>query len=305
MKNLIKLFYLSIFLIISFSCKKEVIEKPDNNIVTPTGEDTLIGFNWVLTEGRLYLQNMDNGNKSYYDHFGINKNVSTLKPFGGSNILFDNITKNVTTWNFSNTAFTLDNSNFYEVNGTTSTISVFGLEDGSSRSIIVMELLDDKLTVKVCEGYASSNGVNYQYFSTLTFVKQGTSCTNCQPNVLFGYTYGGLFSDVIETSDLVNTKWVVTKFYDGFSNNYPNDTIFFVNTNKYTINGGVQKNYTINSIVGNNMSELTLYGFYTIGGDYSGMVPNTFVTDGQINSISFTDIFNTNNNKLVWMTRIQ
>ena len=53
------------------------------------------------------------------------------------------------------------------------------------------------------------------------------------------------------------------------------------------------------------MSNLTLYGFYTIGGDYSGMIPNTFVSDGQINSAMFTDVFNTNNDKLIWMTRIQ
>ena len=168
----------------------------------------------------------------------------------------------------------------------------------------VIELTDTKLTVKVHEGYGSDGIYNYHYFSTLTFIKQGTSCVSCQPDVLFGYTYGGLISTTPSVNQIVGTKWVVTKFYDGFANNYPNDTLDF-SINTYTINGGTPTNYTLSSVFGNNMSELTLYGFYTIGGDYSGMVPNNFVTNGQINSATFTDIFNTNNDKLVWMTRIQ
>jgi hypothetical protein len=78
-----------------------------------------------------------------------------------------------------------------------------------------------------------------------------------------------------------------------------------VNNTQYTINSGTPKSYNVTTGLGSNMSTLNLYGFYTIGGDYSGMVPNTFVSDGQINSVSFTDLFGINNNKLVWMIRIQ
>jgi hypothetical protein len=157
----------------------------------------------------------------------------------------------------------------------------------------------------VGEGYGSDGTSNYHFFSTLTFITPGHTCTSCQPAAIFGYTYGGTFTPTTTTSELIGTKWVVTKFYDGFANNYPNDTLDFFSGTQYRINSGTPINYTLSSVFGNNMSELTLYGFYTIGGDYSGMVPDGFVTNGQINSALFTDIFGTNNDKLVWMVRIQ
>lgn len=287
------------------SCQKEEIEKPENNVVITETEYPLVGITWVLSDGRLYIENMDNGDKSYYDHFATGQNQSVLNPFDGANVPFDTLIQDITTWNFGNSNFTLNGLLDYTQSGTTSAINVGGLEDGSSRVISVLELTENTLTVQVGEGYASDGNTNYHYFSTLTFVVQGYTCVSCQPNVMFGYTYGGTFSVTPSTSELIGTKWVVTKFYDGFADNYPNDTLDFFNGNQYRINSGTPLNYTLSSIVGNNMSELTLYGFYTIGGDYSGMVPNSFVTNGQINSALFTDIFNTNNDKLVWMVRIQ
>jgi len=300
-----KLFFLITLIFLSTSCEKEVIEIPENNVVIVENNAELIGYNWVLSDGRIYLENMDNGDKSYYDHFGDNQNISNLQPINGSDVLFDSLIQDITTWNFGNSNFTLNGENAYEMNGTTEIVSINGLEDGSSRSLIVLELTEEKLTVRVGEGYTSSNGSNYNYFSTLTFVKQGETCTSCQPNALYGYTYGGLITQSTEENEIVGTKWVVTKYYDGFSNNYPNDTLHFVSNNQYTINGGTTTNYTLSNIIGNNMSEMTLYGFYTIGGDFSGFVPSNFIESGQINSALFSDIFNTNNDKLIWMSRIQ
>ena len=300
-----KLFFLITLVFLSTSCEKEVIEIPENNVVIVENNAELIGYNWILSDGRIYLENMDNGDKSYYDHFGNNQNISNLQPINGSDILFDSLIQDITTWNFGNSNFTLNGEYAYEMNGTTEIVSINGLEDGSSRSLIVLELTEEKLTVRVGEGYASSNGSNYNYFSTLTFIKQGESCTSCQPNALYGYTYGGLITQSTEENEIVGTKWVVTKYYDGFSNNYPNDTLHFVSNNQYTINGGTTTNYTLSNIIGNNMSEMTLYGFYTIGGDFSGFVPSNFIGSGQINSALISDIFNTNNDKLVWMSRIQ
>ena len=300
-----KLFFLITLVFLSTSCEKEVIEIPENNVVIVENNAELIGYNWILSDGRIYLENMDNGDKSYYDHFGNNQNISNLQPINGSDILFDSLIQDITTWNFGNSNFTLNGEYAYEMNGTTEIVSINGLEDGSSRSLIVLELTEEKLTVRVGEGYASSNGSNYNYFSTLTFIKQGESCTSCQPNALYGYTYGGLITQSTEENEIVGTKWVVTKYYDGFSNNYPNDTLHFVSNNQYTINGGTTTNYTLSNIIGNNMSEMTLYGFYTIGSDFSGFVPSNFIERGQINSALFSDIFNTNNDKLVWMSRIQ
>jgi hypothetical protein len=265
-----KLFFLITLIFLSTSCEKEVIEVPENNVVIVENNAELIGYNWILSDGRIYLENMDNGDKSYYDHFGDNQNISNLQPINGSDVLFDSLIQDITTWNFGNSNFTLNGEYAYEMNGTTEIVSINGLEDGSSRSLIVLELTEEKLTVRVGEGYASSNGSNYNYFSTLTFVRQGETCTSCQPNALYGYTYGGLITQSTEENEIVGTKWVVTKYYDGFSNNYPNDTLHFITNNQYTINGGTTTNYTLSNIIGNNMSEMTLYGFYTIGGDFSG-----------------------------------
>jgi hypothetical protein len=303
MKNLI-LFTILSFLTVFTSCKKEEPLKPENNVVNVQEDAELIGFTWVLVDGRFYTENMDNGTKTYYDHFDGTQTLSVLDPISGADVPFDTIIQDVTTWSFGNTYFTLNGTNSYPYSGTELTPSVNGLENGSSRPMEVLELTDTKLTVKVHEGYGSDGTYNYHYFSTLTFVKQGESCTNCQPNVMYGYTYGGTISPTPSSNTLNGTQWVVTKFYDGFANNFPNDTLSFFPT-YYTINGGTPKTYTLSSIFGNNMSELTLYGFTTIGGDYSGMVPSDFITTGQVNSANFEDIFNTNNDKLVWMTRIQ
>lgn len=300
---------LQILIIVSItlftSCKKETIQ-PDNTIVNVNNTVyDFIGIDWVLTDGRFYTENLDNGEKFFYDHFGSSQFNSTLDPISGVDIPFDSITQDVTTWNFGNSNFILNGTNFYNFTHTNNTVSVIGMENGSSRPITILDLDDTKMTVKVHEAYGSLNGSNYEYYTTLTFIKSGLTCTNCQPDADYGYVYQGVVNNNTSVNEIVGTKWVVTKYYDGFSNNYPNDTLHFVSNNQYTINGGTTTNYTLTSIFGNNMSEMTLYGFYTIGGDFSGMVPNNFVTNGQINSALFTDIFNTNNDKLVWMDRIQ
>ncbi len=302
----IKFIFFIVIILFSTSCKKETIKKPDNTVVF---NDTIYEFmdiNWVLTSGRLYVENLDNNSKKLYDHFGGSQNQSSLDPFNGSVIPFDDISKDVTTWRFTSSNFILNGVNFYNFTHINNTISVVGLENGSSRPITIINLNNTTMTVKVNEDYVSNNGVNYKIFTTLTFIKQGQTCNSCEPNAISGYVYSGIINNSVTTQNsIVGTKWVVTKYYDGFSNNYPNDTLFFFSQTQYKINGGTTNNYTSTSGFGNNMTTLSLYGFYTIGGDYSGMVPNSFVTDGQINSINFTDLFNTNNNKIVWMTRVQ
>lgn len=303
MKNII-LFAFTIISTIFMSCKKEENLRPDNTVVNIEEDADLVGITWVLSDAYFYTENMDNGSLFYYDHFGPSQTQSTLDPFSGANVPFDTISKDITIWNFGNTYFTLNGNLSYNYNASNNSVSVFGLENGSSRSIELLVLTDQKLVVKVHEGYGSDGIYNYNYFSVLTFIKQGQFCNNCHPDALYGYSYGGIITNTNTVNSIVGTKWVVTKFYDGFANNYPNDTLEF-STNTYTINGGTPYNYTISNVFGNNMSELTLYSFYTIGGDYSGMVPDDFVTVGQVNSANFNDIFNTNNNKLVWMMRIQ
>lgn len=289
-----------------FSCEKEEPKPKVNNIVVI--DDSLYDFtdiDWSLYSGRFYMENMSNGEKTVFNHFGNGKLISVLDPINGCDVRMDTIITKVTKWRFSSDKFILNGTDFYDFTHTNNTISVIGLENGSSRPITIVELNETSLTVIVHEAYGSIDGVNYRYYTTLTFIKKGETCDNCEPSAYYGYTYNGVVDNSLSNNtNLTGTTWVVTKFYDGFSNNYPNDTLRFINNGQYTINNGSVLNYTLSNVFGNNMSELTLYSFFTMGGDYSGFVPDGFVSDGQINSASFTDIFNTNNDKIVWMTRI-
>jgi len=298
------IFFLTTILLFS-SCKKEEPLRPNNTVVSNSEVYEFIDIDWVLSDSRFYMENLDNGDKNFYDHFGSSQFQSTLDPISGADIPFDSISQGVTTWRFTSNNFILNSVKYYEFTHTENTVVAVGMENGSSRPMTIIDIDDVSITFKVHEAYGSLDGINYAYYSTLTFVRAGETCSSCQPNSDYGYVYQGVINDNVSINGIIGTKWVVTKYYDGFSNNYPNDTLDFYSGTQYRINSGTPTNYTSYSIFGNNMSELTLYGFYTIGGDFSGMVPDNFVTNGEINSALFTDIFNTNNDKLVWMVRIQ
>ena len=298
------IFFLTTILLFS-SCKKEEPLRPNNTVVSNSEVYEFIDIDWVLSDSRFYMENLDNGDKNFYDHFGSSQFQSTLDPISGADIPFDSISQGVTTWRFTSNNFILNSVKYYEFTHTENTVVAVGMENGSSRPMTIIDIDDVSITFKVHEAYGSLDGINYAYYSTLTFVRAGETCSSCQPNSDYGYVYQGVINNNVSTNEIIGTKWVVTKYYDGFSDTYPNDTLDFYSGTQYRISSGTPTNYTLYSVFGSNMSELTLYGFYTISGDYSGMVPDNFVTNGQINSVSFTDIFNTNNNKLVWMTRIQ
>ena len=298
----------TIFLVTIFlfsSCQKEEI-RPDNTVV---GNDTVYEFldiDWVLSDGRFYMDNLDNGDKTVYNHFSNTQNESTLDPINGADIPFDTIVRGITTWRFSSDDFILNNSNFYGFTHVNETITSIGMENGSARPMTIVDIGENYITFKVHEAYGSFGGENYHYYSTLTFVKSGETCNDCQPNVYYDYTYNGVVNNnSISPNTIVGTKWLVTKFNVGAETYYPNDTLHFVGSNNYTINSGTYYNYTLSNIFGNNMSELNLYNFYTIGGDYGGLVPSDFVNNGVLNAVNFNDIFNVGSDKIVWMSRIE
>jgi hypothetical protein len=114
---------------------------------------------------------------------------------------------------------------------------------------------------------------------------------------------------VTQTSSLYGTKWVVTKVYNGFGFDQPNDTLEFFSDNTYTINGLSYSGRTFNvtQLVGNTSINLNLNNFITVGGNnYSILTSNSFASDGLINGSQFSDILNpSTENKLVWMVKIQ
>jgi len=290
-------------------CKKEEVLRPDNSLPQNTTHE-VEGFNWVLSDGLLHVLNMDNGRKDYYSLFSTTQKQVFMSYTGDAVTHFDIVTEDATLWSFGNNGFVLGNGTQlknYQYEKTLSGFRVYGLEFGTARPIEVLYVDDVKLVVKTHQGTGSKNGVNYSFYSKLTFVKQGKVCNNCFTEADPYYLNGGTLNTTPNSgSSIVGTKWLVTKYTDGTGGQNaqtPNDVIDFISSTQYTINGGQPRNYTLSGILGNNYSNLTLYGFTTLGGDYSGQVLSTFVQDGEINASKFTDIWGSNRDKAVWMVK--
>lgn len=308
MKNILNfLFVISITLI---SCQKEERVVPDNpqTTVEKPKDVSPIGYDWELYSGRVFVTNLDNQSTFYYDHFGPSKNISNLDIFSPSTLPFDIINKGLTKWKFtSSNQFILDGGSTYTFSLNTDNIyRVYGMENGSSRIIEVLNCTPDYMNVKVVESSGSDGTFNYSFYTILTFTKVGSTITPVVTNVPYGYTYNGVLGNsTTTTTTLVNTKWVVTKFIQNFVSTFPSDTLEFISNTQYTINGSTARNYNVSSIVGSTMKSLSLYSFTTLGGDWSGQVQGTFINDWVINNASFTNIMNTSPETRVWLTRIQ
>ena len=96
MKKIIYLLGLLILLILS-SCKK-------NNELNIFGK-------WILIDGTLYVDNMETGEKTQYQHFGPGKSRSQLSGFNKPTIPLEYLIKDTTTWEFKrNGDFILNNN---------------------------------------------------------------------------------------------------------------------------------------------------------------------------------------------------
>jgi len=188
MRNL--LVVLVLFLAIGFtSCQKEEL-LPPNEPVEEAGtiDETLSVFGeWVLVDGKMYIDNLDTGEKTVYNHFDDSKSVSSLR-YEGVIFEFERIVKDSTTWTFiappsiPNTGeFWLDNDSLqpYGFYLTTSNMSIVenntGTQQlgGSSRPISAyLNGTPNQANFYVQETYASINGENVKYFSELIFEKQ-------------------------------------------------------------------------------------------------------------------------------------
>ena len=306
MKNII---FILISIVIGFtSCKKEVpiSENPQTTVNNPNNVNP-IGYTWELYSGRIYVENLTNGNTFYYDHFSSIKNSSNLDIFISSPLPFDIVTKGMTTWKFtSSDQFILDGSSTYSYNINTNGIfNVYGMENGSTRNIEVLNSTNDYMNIKVYESNGNDGVDNYSFYTVLTFVKVGFIGTPTEYTVPSGYSYSGVVGNPSTTATLVGTKWVVTKFIQNFVTTYTSDTLEFTSTTQYTINSSVTRNYSLSGVVGNNMKSLSLYSFTTLGGDWSGLVQSTFINDWSINNSLFTDMFSSAPDARIWAVRIQ
>ena len=191
MKNLI--YILLAFSLVFTSCKKESLT-PINDEVVEAGtleEGILLYGEWKLVSGKMYIENMETGEKVVYDHFGPNKTTSSLR-YSGAELEFETIEQDVTTWTFiappnytGYGEFWIDNDsiqpyglyilddNWSVVEHPTATTSTMQL-GGSSRplSAVVADYGNETVVFTVQEAYESIDGYNSNYYSELTFQKQ-------------------------------------------------------------------------------------------------------------------------------------
>ena len=296
------IFLSSIFI----SCEKELFDDPK-----PTY--SLENVEWVLYSGKVYVENLDNGTQYYYDHFGPNKMESNLDIYGGSQSIVDGLIQYQTTWFISNGTFIYNSQEYYDYTdmgvADKTKYTIIGVPPfGSSRTIIPVEVGENHMTIEIYEAFESHNGVNYNYFSTLTFIRMGATCQYCEVGSYDGYTYGGILNSIVDeptsSESLNGTQWVVTRYDEGMTPYYPNDTLNFISNVSYTINNGEWHNYSVSNIVGNNLLTLTLYECVTLGGNYSGEITPAAVTSGEINNQIFNGIFDTEGHIRVWLDKI-
>jgi len=169
------------------SCQKEDIQP---NVEVVEVEETGIDLygEWKLLDGQMFIENMDTGVNSVYDHFSPTKPTSSLR-YEGAQFEFETIEAGVTTWEFiaapnlgAYGEFILngDTNEPYGLNITNSHWTVMehatGASQlgGSSRPISAeVESYDDNIVVfLVQEGSTSIGGYNCMYYSKLRFQKQ-------------------------------------------------------------------------------------------------------------------------------------
>ena len=291
-----------LLLLIAMGCKKDPQAPPANSI----SQFDITNTDWIVHSGKVYVFNMDNGQKDYFDHFDSNKEVSCLDVINGSALPIDTIKKDLTQWHFDgNGLFTLNDSLQYNYTSYNGTYSIIGLENGSARPLLIRDSGPDHFTIEVHEAYQSDGTYNYNYYSVVTFLRQGATCNNCLPPPDEGFTYQGTVSPTpAAVNDLIGTAWVITRYDQGLTPYYPNDTLDFTGFNTYTINGGTQKTYSYSGIVGINMKSLVLYDCTTLGGNFSGELLNSFVDDWEFNNATFSAILGPPSTVQVWGLRI-
>jgi hypothetical protein len=274
-------------------------------------DSLILGREWTLVDGRVYVENLDRGHKNVYNYFDDTTNTASMSLYDPSIVLMDEIERGVTTWYFSGDTFLLNGQYIYyfqkQYNPYNDLIlRPYGFAGGTSRPTIVVDADETHMKVSVRESYNSDNVYNYNYVSELIFENKSVR-PSIDTSFIDGYDYNGrwIYTDPDPSSNLSGTKWVITRYNNGLSGNtYPNDTLDFISSTEYTINGGLPRPYTISNVIGNNMKSLSLYYLTTLGGDYSGQVLSTFMDDGFINNTEFHDLFNVNNRVTMWIERI-
>lgn len=189
MKNFFYLL-LAIFTISLSSCHKEDIKTNADNVNDVGNIDKTISIfgTWTLVSGKMYMENLETGEKIVYNHFDSIKRVSSLR-YSGYMFDLERIVADSTTWTFvappniPNTGeFWLNNDSlrpygFYVTNSNMSITEWSTGESklgGSSRPIhaYIYDYSKKQVSFFIQEAYENIDGVNFKYFSELIFQKQ-------------------------------------------------------------------------------------------------------------------------------------
>lgn len=104
---------------------------------------------------------------------------------------------------------------------------------------------------------------------------------------------------------LSGSRWVITRYDVGTTPYYPNDTMNFVDNQKYKINSsGSLNNYSTYRVNGTFNVSISLYSISTLGGSYAGQVPETFIKDGIINNATMKDLYSNHPAVKIWIKKI-
>ena len=193
MKNiLIKiLFFVSITMMFT-SCKKEPIYPTDQLPANVPKLDTALCIGgwgkFVIIDAVMFVDNHETGIKTKYDHFGPNKDTSSLR-WDGSLFEIETIIKNVTTYSFWKPINNIGTGRFVLNDDTTKHYCV--QYTGLNRSIIedpnhgtqllggsarpfsgqTISYADKTIAIQIQEVEGSINGQNCRYWTQLTLRK--------------------------------------------------------------------------------------------------------------------------------------
>lgn len=185
-------FYILLALTLTFaSCKKDEPLVKQEQTEEVVQEDIRIYGEWILLDAKMFVENLETGEKTSFDHFDGAKTVSSLR-YGGSSLYdFETIEKDVTTWEFHQPDYVPGYGEFI-LNGNSDTPMGFyvtksnwtivehpqaGIDDmqlgGSSRPLeaYVEDYDNNIVNFYVQTTYEAIDGYNCKYFTQLTMKK--------------------------------------------------------------------------------------------------------------------------------------
>lgn len=302
--NLLKLgLGIVLMAVLLYSCRKE-----------RSFDELLAGKSWVLHSGRVYVEQLEAPfNKEYYDHFGPGQTRSNMQAFDSISLRIDTLHQFVTTWRF-NTEFNLNDFFYYPFETVNDRfVRVYGLENGSARVLEVLRISDEIMLVRTSRTYGNRGGKNIAWFSELLFTAGGISCTNCLPDIDYGYSYSGVVPPAVAgsgnaTYPLSGSIWLLEKYRQGLFEEILNDTLYFTGPITYRLNSDItERTYSLSGADGLGMRNFTLFECPTLPSGtpaWTSSVADFAIQSGAISNQEFNSYGNTASPISVWMERI-